>query len=524
MAIAIALSSLVQVVVASYLVFTRFSDIERADLASRRGQVDVLLERELASLENLAQSYAEWIDSYDYFVHEQASYVESNYSTYWLEAQRLDGVILAGLDGRTLWSTGIASLSAGAPVHPGNRDPLLFAPDFGALPPRPVSGFADYGGTLAVYVSWPVTDDAAMLAPRGVLAMIRRLSPELLESFSPGGGFHFGFVSGSQGYLVGEPIVERLGGGSQLVMYEELTAPNGRPLGFWRYAMQRTWIDVASSLVLWLALLTLVAGSLAYRLTSRIVKRRLLEPIVAIRDHLDRFSEHIAVEAPLTAYRDDELGELASHVNLLVERVEGQTRELDTLAATDGLTGLPNRRRLDATLSALQRRASVGHQKSEERSAAKLGLVACCILDVDLFKGYNDRYGHAAGDEALRLIAAAIQEGAKRPGDLPSRYGGEEFALVLPDTDEEGAIAVLERIRKAVKALSIPHEGSPIAGVITISAGAASMPASEDGERLTLLLERADQALYAAKRSGRDRVLGYSSLAQAQVEDSARSS
>ncbi len=512
MALSIALFSLLQISAASFLVFSRFSAIEEADLRERSGQVEVLLERELASLENLAQSYAEWIDTYEYLYHRQPAYVESNYSAYWLGAQRLDGVALVGLDGSMAWSSGIASLTAGPAVHPGKRDPLLYPPDFGETPLAGIAGFADYGGVLAAYAAWPVSDDAGALPPRGVLVMIRKLGPELLATFAPGEGFGFSFLPGEQSLPTGEALVERGGDASSIVSYAPVVAPNGYLVGHWRYAMRRTWLDVARSLMLWLTVTTILAGLGAHHLASVTVKRSLLVPLVRIRDHLDRFSETMSADAPLGGFRADEMGELARHVNLLVDRVEGQTRELDLLAATDGLTGLANRRRLDSTLSSLRLKAGVGRRKPEERSVAKQGIVACCLMDVDFFKNYNDLYGHAAGDEALRHIAAAIQGGAKRPGDLPSRYGGEEFALVLPDTDEEGAVAVLERIRAAIEALAIPHAGSSAAPVVTISAGAAAMPIEERGEPLELLLERADRALYAAKRSGRNRVCAFSSL------------
>ena len=170
-------------------------------------------------------------------------------------------------------------------------------------------------------------------------------------------------------------------------------------------------------------------------------------------------------------------------------------RELERLNVIDPLTGLANRRSLDASLEAEWRRC-------QRHSGGWLSVLLC---DVDGFKAYNDRYGHLAGDACLRQVAAALGRATGRAGDLAARYGGEEFALVLPFTDPAGARAVAERVRARVAELEIPHAASVTAGVVTISVGVASAqagPGAEPGD----LLRQADAALYAAKQRGRNRV------------------
>lgn len=187
------------------------------------------------------------------------------------------------------------------------------------------------------------------------------------------------------------------------------------------------------------------------------------------------------------------------------DRLEGQLREakdaleannasLTSLAFSDGLTGLANRRHFE---NALQR---------EFRIARRNGtLLALVMLDADYFKKYNDLYGHPAGDRCLRVIGEAIESGLRRPGDLASRYGGEEFAVLLPDTDLAGALEVAESIRAAVQGAQVEHEGNP-AGVETISAGVAVLlPRGGDNNPLKLVRD-ADRALYAAKSQGRNQV------------------
>ena len=176
------------------------------------------------------------------------------------------------------------------------------------------------------------------------------------------------------------------------------------------------------------------------------------------------------------------------------ERLEAANRELESLASADGLTGVANRRAFDRGLEREWRRAV--------RARAPLSLL---LIDVDCFKAYNDRYGHAAGDDALRGIASTLAVGARRAGDLVARYGGEEFGVVLPDCSDESARQLAERLRERIAGLSLPHDASDVASHVTISVGGATaMPKS--GATAGDLIQAADEALYESKGGGRNRV------------------
>jgi len=169
---------------------------------------------------------------------------------------------------------------------------------------------------------------------------------------------------------------------------------------------------------------------------------------------------------------------------------------LREMAFVDGLTGVPNRRHFDERLDAEAQRARRGRSS-----------LALLLADVDFFKRYNDCYGHLAGDDCLRRVARALNASMRRPADVLSRYGGEEFACLLPDTDLAGALAVAHNMEAAVRALQIPHSGSDVAGVVTVSLGVAiAAPAlrCEAAELVSL----ADEQLYRAKAEGRGRVCG----------------
>lgn len=172
------------------------------------------------------------------------------------------------------------------------------------------------------------------------------------------------------------------------------------------------------------------------------------------------------------------------------------TEQLRAMATTDAITGLLNRRGFDERLDEEIQRAHRNHHP--------LSLV---IADIDRFKAYNDRYGHQAGDDCLKQVAAALRAAARRPADVAARYGGEEMTLILPETDQQGAWDVAEQLRQSVRALEIAHAGSE-KRVVTVSVGLATL---EPGAPVSSaeLIRRADAALYIAKDAGRDRVMGW---------------
>ena len=191
----------------------------------------------------------------------------------------------------------------------------------------------------------------------------------------------------------------------------------------------------------------------------------------------------------------------------LYARLADAAEQLRRLAITDPLTGVANRRAFERALDLELRRAA--------RRKISLSLA---LIDVDFFKRYNDFYGHAAGDDCLKAVAAALNGTARRAGEMVARYGGEEFILLLPHADAGDAKLIAERARRAVDDLDIVHKGSLVASRLTISVGLATMSneitrainAGEFSGSLDLasgaLVRAADKALYAAKALGRNRV------------------
>ncbi|MBP6615889.1 MAG: diguanylate cyclase [Aquabacterium sp.] len=179
------------------------------------------------------------------------------------------------------------------------------------------------------------------------------------------------------------------------------------------------------------------------------------------------------------------------HTHLTLQR---QTEVLKRLVFIDALTHAFNRRYFDERLAEEWGRA--------QRTGRPLGLI---LIDVDYFKQFNDVNGHQRGDDALRQVAQALKGTILRPSDVVCRYGGEEFACLLPDTDLDGALQVAQRMKLAVRDLAIGHPASAVAEVLTISAGVAVRTPTSRGDAAALLA-LADAQLYRAKAEGRARV------------------
>ncbi len=176
------------------------------------------------------------------------------------------------------------------------------------------------------------------------------------------------------------------------------------------------------------------------------------------------------------------------------EALRAANRELELLAALDGLTGIPNRRRFDDEFD----RSWADYRRRE----APLALI---LADIDSFKLYNDTYGHQAGDDALASVAQVVFQSSQRATDFAARYGGEEFVVLLPDTELHDAVRIAESMNEKVGQLKIPHQSAEAGEWVSLSLGVASLIPHRDLQK-SVLLDLADRALYKAKENGRNQV------------------
>jgi diguanylate cyclase (GGDEF)-like protein len=252
--------------------------------------------------------------------------------------------------------------------------------------------------------------------------------------------------------------------------------PNGEagPEAAWTFRVLPPWYESGWALALWtLAALLLILGYSWLR--SR-----------ALRQRAARLEAQVAQQTLELRRTVTELSRAHSELEVANERLEA-------LSLQDDLTGIANRRRLQQVLESEWKRA--------RRYQRPLGFV---LLDLDHFKMLNDTRGHREGDLCLQAVARYLAATVRRTGDLVARYGGEELAVLLPDTDLDGALGVAEQLRQGIEGLAFPHEAAP-AGHVTASFGVAAMIPSPD-ESPEALIEAADLALYRAKTEGRNRV------------------
>lgn len=210
---------------------------------------------------------------------------------------------------------------------------------------------------------------------------------------------------------------------------------------------------------------------------KRIELRARIRAALRLREEMRRRKEHQEQLAMLNA------------------SLEAANRQLLKLSNTDGLTGIPNRRYFDQAL-----------QTEWQRAQRSRGNLSCVMADIDFFKAYNDYYGHLEGDSCLRQVADVIAKSLRRPADHAARYGGEEFVALLPDTDETGALEVAGNIQRRLEELGIPHLKSSVKSTVTVSMGIATVVPGKQYNPASLV-DAADQALYQAKNSGRNRIM-----------------
>ncbi|WP_198806184.1 diguanylate cyclase [Leptolyngbya sp. BL0902] len=194
------------------------------------------------------------------------------------------------------------------------------------------------------------------------------------------------------------------------------------------------------------------------------------------------------------------LDTLREHGDAIHDQWHAKVQEANHIAGVDSLTQIPNRRRFDEYL------AEQWPLMTDQQSPISL-----ILADIDYFKQYNDTYGHLLGDSCLTYVAQALQNSVNRPTDLVSRYGGEEFAVILPDTDLSGALALANQMQAAVAQLQLPHASSQVSHYITLSLGVVSV-VPQAGQASHRLVASTDRQLYRAKQEGRNRIMSGESL------------
>lgn len=480
--------------------------IERRELVAHMGRVLQGIESVMASLGSQTRDWAEWTDLYEYArnPHAHGAWARANLLPQSLESANLSLILLLDAKG--------AVLAKVAP--PGAVLDMVSATAGDVIP---MGHFKSQGrdshcGLVATTVDlmavcWArITRSDFSGAEVGTVVMGRLLTTDRLDKLRAQTGLPFEMQMRSaralpEGALQWPEVLAAndVGGRSfwtahdtrQYHLYYALLDVFGQNLGQITLTLPRDvylqglllYAQVRSQLV---ALLLGMAVALALALDGLLLGR-----LRRFSAQLVRVRQGSAWDRRIDVRGGDELGLLAAEVNSMMGLIETQMAGLTTLSMTDTLTGLPNRRAFDERLTMEFAR--------QQRTVRPLALL---VLDVDYFKGYNDRYGHPAGDAALQAVARVLRQACARASDLAARTGGEEFSILLPETDARGALDIARHIQLLLQAQALQHENSAVAEVLTLSIGIAvarQEPAQE-------FVQRADRALYQAKQQGRNRV------------------
>lgn len=467
-------------------------------------------DEQLAALSILNHDWAFWDELYSHMQQRSNAFEDSNLSDAAMLTSHLNAVLLVDQQGQ-LVGMGRRPQSDGSLVHAEQ----VLAPlqrRWAAHPwqSRPTECGLTQASKILSAVCWtPIVHSDGQGAAAGLVVMVQELDDGAMAVIAQNAGAAFSiepraeepnspsavelawelpkfkYFSNRQVHATYEP--------QNITLHYLLRDLEDRPLSTVHMNLARNLALQAQRIlqeVAWqLAALALVTG-LVLLLA---IHHWLVRPIRQLQADLATMTSSRRWDRILTAKRPDEIGALTQGVNALLQVLHSQVDALETLSSTDALTGIANRRQFDERLAYEIVRLA--------RRPAPLSLL---VLDVDHFKRYNDLYGHPMGDVALQKVGTLLKD-LCRQQDLPARIGGEEFALLLPETDAAGAIAMADKCMLALAAMALPHDSSPTDRYLTFSIGIATCETGQRGDA-NLLRIQADEALYAAKNLGRNRV------------------
>jgi diguanylate cyclase (GGDEF)-like protein len=472
-------------------------------------QVQHALRLEVGRKEAIAYDNAWWRDAYDFMAYDEqsAAYAEFVEQEYGFPGTmhgvlQVDGYAYLHPDGRVHFSSvhEHRSLAPGAAIEIPLEKLTALLGDGNA---SSVGGFLATEPGATIFVLATITDDEGTLPPAGYLALWRSADDGFFAEVTGSPGIRFTRFDGLRdGDLLArlekrpDHLLPRDKADATRWILEDLF---GEPLFLVTQPLPRRVFDdglvSAGSLAgLCMTLLLLLAF-------SAMISRRIVEPVEQLTQFLRSLARSEDFSQRLHLERADEMGVVARHFDHLLDIVESQDRDLreqnrslSALADHDSLTGVHNRRVFDRAL-----------QRDWTLAMRYKWPLSCIMVDVDFFGSFNDRYGHPAGDDALVQIGRALQGSVNRASDTLCRYGGEEFVVLLIETDEAAALQLARRLLDAIEQLRIPNERSDVSVFVTASAGVATLVPAPGGSYDTLV-KAADTALYRAKAAGRNRV------------------
>jgi diguanylate cyclase (GGDEF)-like protein len=483
------------VIIESAIVLPSFVALEAREAVKDAGRVSEAFSAEVAELAKLTRDWAAWEETWRYVQGDNPGYAAENLSDETFRSLDIHAMALLDAAGRLVWARvidpsthdeiGLAEFSTEAFA---SNNPLAWGahtqgPYAGAVR----SGFMRTAAGIMAYASCPVLRNYEEGPVRGSLIEGRLFTESLFEKVRARTRVSFrveALPAGATDDSGDAPVISRAGS----VMWADFALGDARGAPLARVIVERP-IDIITRGITTLywslgSLLVTLAGVLVA--LDLLLRRTVLNPIWLLTRMVISIRTTGTFVARLGLRRLDEIGTLASNFDAMLDLLSEKTRALSEMAATDELTGIPNRRSILEIL---------GHESA--RASRYTEPLAVLMIDIDHFKDVNDTRGHAAGDLVLKGVAATLHA-TVRTADFVGRCGGEEFLAILPHQDERGALIAAERIRRRIA----DSEMGPDRLKVTVSIGVGAI--ASDGD--DAMLSRADRAMYAAKAAGRNRV------------------
>lgn len=467
------------------------------------------LKQQLTTLDEVTREWAHWTEMAEFIESGDPAFRDENLNPEGLRSSRIDGIAVLSPSGH------IKALASATPPDEATKNDAL-VPDaellsrldaIPALADGGKCGLIENSPRLLLICKRNVLDTKGQGPARGTILVSREFNEEsvarlamttrLKLSLYPAattlkGAQELPWVTAEPSALTNPPTLLKLTP-EEMTIGIGLKDIIGREIAFlqmdWprRIALHGERVQQEVAIQRWLGGAVLALALLI------LVDRLLVAPLKRLHKDITRVTTDGDWAARVNAPGHDEIADVARSANRMLDVIQTQVGQLQQESMTDAVTGLPNRRAFDQRLQQAM--------ASAQRNGRALSVV---MFDLDRFKAYNDHFGHLEGDRVLRTFAQCLREALHRPGDLPARHGGEEFAVLLEDTDLDGAMACAQSIIEALAELGLPHPLNLPTETVTCSAGVATL-GKQDTITKDLVL-RADKALYDAKHGGRNRV------------------
>ncbi|WP_028576390.1 sensor domain-containing diguanylate cyclase [Desulfomicrobium escambiense] len=509
-------------IIQRFIIYPSFLELEYREAGENLQRIFHAIDRETYHVGRLCRDWATWNDSHDFMATGSERFIESNLSDDSLDNISLNMIAFCDTRGNIVWSR-VRDLEEKTTLQLGFMDGghIDLKHTTLSVHPSPEGGRGNRGifNTEAgpmLFASREILRSDGSGPSNGFLIMGRFLNQAMLETLKEQTRLSFEIVApfdtskmlcrtaGMKPMTVGDLHYFTKTEGGNMVSCAGYQDETGETLFGVQYLFPRETTRKGLASIRYAVFLVIGSGVTVLVILNLMMQAVVLRPLKRLTDHAVKLQEEGDYSLRLGLERKDEIGVLAKSLDSLVQTISDRTVELQRaneqltqLSLNDALTGIANRRMFDVYLKQEWRRAM--------REQAPLSIM---LADVDHFKNYNDTYGHQQGDMCLIGVAAVMQLHMQRPADLLARYGGEEFAVILPGTDAEGAGHIAGVLAQAVRDLRIEHSGSDAAPCVTLSIGVVTtIPSPEEGDgSMDILLEQADQALYQAKNSGRNKV------------------